>query len=165
MKAQLVNVNLQLAVEAPNLPAADAFQAWVNAAAQASQVDLPGKTGSALVTIRIVDDHESSQLNESYRDIHKATNVLAFPVDEAMPVAAEPDSETELGDLAICYGVVQREAGEQAKPLLAHMAHMTVHGTLHLLGYDHINTTDADVMETLETRVMQTLGFPDPYLH
>jgi probable rRNA maturation factor len=158
-------VNLQLAVDATGLPGSAEFHAWVNAAVAGSEVVLPQNDATSLVTIRVVDDHESSRLNEGYRDVHKATNVLAFPADRAMPLVGEAGDEIELGDLAICYGVVQREAEQQSKAVVAHMAHMTVHGTLHLLGYDHMDAAEADAMERLETRIMLQLGFPDPYLH
>jgi probable rRNA maturation factor len=91
----------------------------------------------------------------------RATNVLAFPADTVLSDHEQDDAE--LGDLAICFDVVVSEAEEQAKPVAAHMAHMTVHGTLHLLGYDHQNDLEAKVMEELETRIMKTLGFPEPY--
>lgn len=165
MKSAPVDMNLQLAVAATGLPEAAEFRTWINAAVAGSELTLPRNDAASLVTIRIVDEHESSRLNGSYRDTDKPTNVLAFPVDEEMPVTAESDDQMELGDLVICYGVVEREAREQSKPMTAHMAHMTVHGTLHLLGYDHLDAAEADAMEMLETRIMLKLGFPDPYLH
>jgi probable rRNA maturation factor len=106
------------------------------------------------VTIRIVDAEEGRLLNATYRGKDYATNVLTFPLTE------EPQL---MGDIVICAPVVAREAGEQRKTLLAHYAHMTVHGILHLHGYDHEVDAQAELMEAMETAVMQKLGFADPY--
>lgn len=110
------------------------------------------------VSIRIVGEVESRELNYTYRGKDSATNVLSFPMD--MP---EEFGINVLGDLAICAPVVAREAIEQNKSLEAHWAHMVIHGMLHLQGYDHITDADADEMETIEIRLMQQLNFPDPY--
>lgn len=110
------------------------------------------------LTIRIVDEAESQQLNGDYRGKYSPTNVLSFPFD-APPEIPIP----LLGDLIICSSVVEKEATEQGKTNQAHWAHMVVHGCLHLLGYDHIKDEDADVMENLERQILASLGFPDPY--
>ena len=112
----------------------------------------------AEVTIRLVDEAESNQLNLTYRGKDKPTNVLSFPF-ECPPGVELP----LLGDLIICRQVVEREANEQNKPLLAHWAHMVVHGSLHLLGYDHIDDEEAEEMEALEVEFMQALGYDNPY--
>ena len=110
------------------------------------------------VAIRVVDDCESQELNRTYRGFDKPTNVLSFQAD--LP----PEVELPLlGDLVICAPVVEREAYEQEKTVEAHYAHMAVHGTLHLLGYDHEDDPSATLMEDLERKVMAGLGFPDPY--
>ena len=153
--SESVPLTLQNQVGAADVPGPALFSNWVNAAAAAA-----GAAAGGEVTGRVVDAEEGGQLNGSFRDRNSATNVLAFPTDATMPW---PDGEAELGDLVICYPVVVSEAAEQAKTLEAHMAHMTVHGTLHLLGYDHIDAREAEVMEALETRVMTGLGFTDPY--
>ena len=111
------------------------------------------------VTIRLVDDAESHELNLTYRGKDKPTNVLSFPF-EAPPGIEMP----LLGDLIICRQVVEQEAKEQQKPLEAHWAHMVVHGSLHLLGYDHIEDDEAEEMESLETEIMLALGYEDPYI-
>ncbi len=108
--------------------------------------------------MRIVDEDESQQLNGQYRQKDKPTNVLSFPAD--LP---EELQLPLLGDLVICAPVVAREAEDQNKALDAHWAHMLVHGTLHLLGYDHIDETDATEMEALETQIITELGFAPPY--
>ena len=148
-----ITLDLQLATQSTeNLPHADEFQTWVDAAL--SKYNKPFE-----LTVRIVDITESQSLNLQYRDKDKPTNVLSFPFE------APPGVELDLlGDLIICRQVVEKEAEEQSKPLLAHWAHMVVHGSLHLLGYDHIEDDEAEEMESLETEIMQTMGFEDPYI-
>lgn len=104
------------------------------------------------VTIRIVSRKEMTKLNEGYRQKKGPTNVLSFPLEYPM-----------LGDIIICADVVNREAKEQNKTPRAHFAHMVVHGTLHLLGYDHVKDDEAVKMEKLEIKILKSLGFPNPY--
>jgi probable rRNA maturation factor len=111
------------------------------------------------VTIRIVDEVESNDLNLTYRGKDKPTNVLSFPFECPPGVEDFP----LLGDLIICRQVVEQEASEQQKTLESHWAHMVIHGSLHLLGYDHIEDDEAEEMEALEKEFMHTLNFPDPY--
>lgn len=148
-----IELDLQLAVEDENgLPSFDDVQRWLSATVEKFQPQ-------AEVTVRIVDEEESHQLNHEYRGKDKPTNVLSFPFE------APPGIEIDLlGDLIICRQVVEREAKEQGKPLMAHWAHMVVHGSLHLLGYDHIEDDEAEEMESLETEIMQSMGFEDPYI-
>lgn len=148
-----IELDLQLAVEDENgLPSEANFATWLEAAITPFQEQ-------AEVTIRIVDSEESHQLNMDYRGKDKPTNVLSFPFE------APPGMELDLlGDLVICRQVVEQEASEQNKPLLAHWAHMVVHGSLHLLGYDHIEDDEAEEMESLETEIMQGMGYEDPYI-
>ncbi len=107
------------------------------------------------ITIRIIDQAESAHLNKTYRHKEGPTNVLSFDYDVT--------DHTFTGDLAICADVVEQEATIQHKSLESHWAHMIIHGTLHLLGYDHETDSDADVMETLEIQIMAGLGFLSPY--
>ncbi|STO54612.1 metal-dependent hydrolase [Canicola haemoglobinophilus] len=148
-----VIIDLQIASEnTENLPTAAQIQQWANAAIRAENLEPE-------MTVRIVDEEESHHLNLTYRGKDKPTNVLSFPF--------ECPDEVELallGDLVICRQVVEREAEEQEKPLMAHWAHMIVHGSLHLLGYDHIEDDEAEEMESLETGIMLGLGFADPYI-
>lgn len=119
-------------------------------------------TQQCSVDIRIVGREEGRELNAHYRDKDYATNVLSFPADLPEALLAELD-ERPLGDLAICADVVAAEAREQGKPLVAHWAHMIVHGGLHLLGYDHIEADDAARMEPLELEILSCLGIDNPY--
>lgn len=109
------------------------------------------------IALRLVDEAESAALNGDYRDRHYATNVLSFPADLSLP------GLRVLGDLVICLPVVQREAAEQGKTEASHLAHITVHGTLHLLEFDHIGEDEAEIMEAAERRAMYALGYDDPY--
>ena len=136
---------------------------------------------SAEITIRIIDRTESQTLNSQYRGKDKPTNVLSFPYDmpdwllpemlndlnneenEGIPVSASELPTKFLGDLAICADVVSTEAREQSKVLESHWAHMVVHGILHILGYDHIEDTDAEAMEALEIQILAILNINNPY--
>lgn len=147
----MIDLDLQIASAAPGLPAEDDFRRWTEAA-------LSGRRDEAELTIRVVDEQESAELNGTYRHKPGPTNVLSFPFQ------APPGVELPLlGDIVICAPVVVREAAEQGKAAAAHWAHMTVHGCLHLLGYDHIDPAEAALMEALETDVLSALGYADPY--
>ena len=146
-------VDLQIATEnLEGLPTEEQIVQWATAAVQPEGDEVE-------MTVRIVDEAESHELNLTYRGKDRPTNVLSFPFECPDEVALPL-----LGDLVICRQVVEREAVEQEKPLMAHWAHMVVHGSLHLLGYDHIEDDEAEEMESLETQIMQGLGFDDPYL-
>ncbi|QDE30184.1 rRNA maturation RNase YbeY [Shewanella polaris] len=147
-----LDLDLQIAVDDKlNLPSKTEFKTWVRTAIGQTMPEVE-------LTIRLVDITESQQLNSTYRGKDKPTNVLSFPFE------APPEVELPLlGDLVICVEVVEQEAIEQNKPLNAHWAHMVIHGCLHLLGYDHIIDQEADEMESLETQLVEGLGFTDPY--
>ncbi len=151
-----LDLDLQLASAATNLPSLAQFEHWVSAA-------INGRRARAELTVRIVDRDEATTLNRQYRGLDRPTNVLSFPFE--LPGGLMPDDPIcdLLGDLVICAEVVEREAFEQHKASSAHWAHMVVHGVLHLLGHDHRNDAEANVMETLETRILVGLGFPPPY--
>jgi probable rRNA maturation factor len=126
---------------------------------------LEGRIREADLAIRIVGTREGRALNRHYRGKDHATNVLSFPADMAEGVKL-PKGVTMplLGDLVLCAPVVAREAREQKKPLAAHYAHLTVHGALHLLGWNHEDDTEAECMERLEREILAELGVEDPYL-
>ena len=107
------------------------------------------------ITVLLTDDESVRELNRQFRGKDSATNVLSFP--------APPNPEDHLGDVALAYGICAREAAEQGKPIAHHLTHLTVHGVLHLLGYDHIGDDEAEAMEGLERVVLAGLGVPDPY--
>ena len=121
----------------------------------------------ATVSLRIVGAVESRRLNREWRGKDKSTNVLSFPAGDVLSFPAgdvlSEDGAYTLGDLAICAQVVAREAKQQHKKPDAHWAHMVIHGVFHLLGYDHEISRDAKIMEALEAKTMQQLGFADPY--
>lgn len=146
-------VHLGYAVPRKNLPATSSFTRWVDAALADA-----GRARDTELSIRIVGLDEGRELNHQYRDKDYATNVLSFPVE--LPEGVEVPL---IGDLVICAPVVAREAAEQGKPERHHWAHLTVHGTLHLLGYDHIVDDEAEVMENLEREILASLDIPDPY--
>jgi probable rRNA maturation factor len=145
-------LDLQIATEDTlNLPTEAQILQWLN-------VILPQFMDNTELTIRIVDEQESQQLNNTYRHKDKPTNVLSFPFESPIEIDVPL-----LGDLIICKQVVEAEAKQQHKSLTSHWAHMIVHGCLHLLGYDHILDEEAEEMENIEIAIMQQLGFEDPY--
>lgn len=118
------------------------------------------------VSIRLADDAEVHQLNAQWRGKDKPTNVLSFPqldADELTAALSEDEGELLLGDIILAHETCVREAAEKAMPLVNHATHLVVHGTLHLLGYDHVDEHEAETMEALERQVMATLGYDDPY--
>ena len=145
-----VKVDLQNDEACADIPSEQRFRDWVEASLQASYRQLEQ-------TIRIVDEAESHDLNRRYRSKDAPTNVLAFPTD------ADYLDYDCLGDLVICAPVVSAEAATQGKTAEAHWAHLVVHGMLHLQGYDHQETADTRDMERLEIKILDTLGYTNPY--
>ncbi len=145
-----LQVDVQTATAEP-VPEEEDIRRWITAA-------LTDRSRDTEITVRLVDHDEMATLNQSYRGKSGPTNVLSFPAD--LPADLELPL---LGDIVICAPVVLREATDQHKPSAAHWAHLTVHGTLHLLGYDHIDEGEAVAMEALETAILATLDYPCPY--
>lgn len=145
-------IDVEVNSSSTKIPSVENIEHWITSALQSDELN------QAEVSVYIVDEAESQELNAQYRGKDKPTNVLSFPADIPDEVGVPL-----LGDLVICAPVVEREALEQGKTLEAHWAHMLVHGTLHLLGYDHIEDDEAEVMEALETRLITQLNFPAPY--
>jgi len=146
-------------VSGEKIPKNAAFKLWIGAAIDGHRHKAGERRDKAELSVRITDATEIKMLNQQYRGKDYATNVLSFPAD-LPPELKLP----HLGDIVICAEVVEREAREQSKPSEAHWAHMVVHGTLHLLGYDHIDDAEADIMEALEIDILQTLNFANPYV-
>ncbi len=146
-----LSIDIQMACPSEEAPDEDSIKRWASAAIR-DERDNPE------LNLRIVDEPESADFNQRYRGKSGPTNVLSFPFD-----AVTPEPLPMLGDLVVCAPVVNREAGEQHKSPEAHWAHIIVHGVLHLLGYDHIDDSDAAQMEGLETDIMLGLNFPPPY--
>jgi probable rRNA maturation factor len=153
-----VHLDVQKQVRAWTPTRAD-ISAWANAA-------LGRRATNAELSVRLVGRSEGRRLNAQYRGKDYATNVLSFPASAhaGLPVGAGTDATRPLGDLVICPPVLRAEALEQHKTLRAHWAHLVVHGSLHLIGYDHERDADARRMERREIAVLRRLGFDNPYL-
>lgn len=145
-----IEIEIQNKTSLSSVPTDLQFEHWAAAALR--------DCGDTELVIRLVDQEESRRLNEQFAHKKTPTNVLSFP-------AALPPSVCLplLGDVVICAPLVEREAEQQNKSIVAHWAHLTIHGILHLLGHDHLSDEEASEMEALETRLLQSLGFPDPY--
>lgn len=155
-----LRLSVQYAADAPQLPRWR-LRRWVRRAIEYTAAEEAGLLDTARferveLTLRLVDAEEGRTLNHGYRERDYATNVLTFEygIDPA---------GTASGDIVLCVPVLHREAAEQGKPLLDHAAHLTVHGVLHALGYDHLDEDEAQDMEALETRILASLGISDPY--
>ena len=149
-----MSVTLDVQYELEAGPDEDDIRRWIEAVLAAE-----AETAEVELTVRIVDEAEMAELNARYRHKTGPTNILSFPFE------APPGVELNLlGDLVIAAPVVQREAREQGKTETAHWAHMIVHGTLHLLGYDHLKPAEAEDMEAREIRILQQLGYSNPYI-
>ncbi len=145
-------VELQNASTELNIPTLQQFQTWLNAA-------LVDRSSATEITVRIVDEAESAKLNETFRHKNGPTNILSFPAE--LPTEID---HTALGDLVICAPIVNQEAQQQGKTVNAHWAHITIHGALHLCGYDHQTEPEAQTMEQLEIKLLNQLGFTNPYI-
>jgi probable rRNA maturation factor len=149
-----LDLSVGYAVERAGVPAANSFRQWVAAALQ-------GRVKRADLALRLVGEAEGRSLNRHYRGKDCATNVLSFPAE--LPPGLPPGTMPILGDIVICAPVVRHEARLQGKDPRAHFAHLTVHGVLHLLGFEHEEPREAEAMEQLEREILAGLGFEDPY--
>lgn len=151
-------VDVQVACEDLDIPSAEEIETWVDRAVAGAGATFGGDTE---LSVRLVDTQEIRTLNRDYRQKDAVTNVLSFPAGsiKGLPI----DNAVALGDIVLCAQVVSEQAAEQQKPVGAHWAHMLVHGTLHLLGYDHQTDADAAEMEGLETQILTDNGLADPY--
>ncbi len=146
-------IEVQRICATPSQPSKEQLECWVNTV-------LANLDEECELVIRIVDETESAELNEAYRHKKGATNILSFPFEEPEGIDLVLNL---LGDLVICAPVLEREAAEQQKLLHHHWAHIVIHGTLHLLGYDHIDDAEAEEMEAKEIALLHTLLIPNPY--
>jgi probable rRNA maturation factor len=145
-------LEIQLATSYADYPSEQQFQLWVDTVLQEDDQD-------SEIVIRLVDDQESAELNQQYRHKQGPTNILSFPFEA--PDGLDTDL---LGDLVICAPLIALEALQQNKQLFDHWAHITIHGVLHLLGYDHIDDAEAEEMEALEIKILSRLNINNPYL-
>ena len=153
MATQHLELGMSYAAPRRGVPTSVSFRHWAEAALRGARHRKPTE-----LSIRIVGAREGRGLNRRYRDKDYATNVLSFQTELPRGITSPL-----LGDLVICAPVVAREAREQGKAVRDHYAHLTVHGVLHLLGYDHQKEREARIMETLETQILASLGIADPY--
>jgi probable rRNA maturation factor len=153
-----VTADVQVACDDPDIPAVTDIQTWITAAIETSGRQ---PAGDVDVAVRVVDEEEIQTLNRLYRDKDKTTNVLSFPAGNIDGLPAEVG--VQLGDVVVCAAVVAAEAEEQRKAVKDHWAHMIVHGTLHLLGFDHENDAEAIEMEALEGQILASQNVTDPY--
>ena len=135
---------VQYVTDSTDLPTRSQFRRWVKAALMQD----------AEIVLRIVDEPEGRELNNHFRSKNYATNVLTFVYDDIQPLR---------GDIVLCAAIIRKESQQQHKNLMAHYAHLIVHGILHLQGYDHIENAEAVVMEQMETQILARLGYDDPY--
>ncbi|WP_237479076.1 rRNA maturation RNase YbeY [Lichenibacterium dinghuense] len=152
-----MSLTVDLAVEDPSWAAIPDLQALVERAAAAALAEAGVEPDEGVeLSCLFCDDDAIRALNAQWRGKDKPTNVLSFPTEG-------PGAEAMLGDIALAWGTVKREAEAEGRPVEHHVAHLVVHGTLHLLGEDHEDEAEADTMEAMETRAMARLGLPDPY--
>jgi probable rRNA maturation factor len=149
-------VDIQIAVDDESVPDSNDIIIWVSRAMRAV-----GRRQDADVSVRVVNATEMRQLNNEFREQDKPTNVLSFPAGDIEGLPS--DAQMPLGDIVVCAEVVRSEAMDQGKTVEAHWAHMVVHGTLHLLGFDHENDSDAATMEGLEIKILTDNGIANPY--
>jgi probable rRNA maturation factor len=152
MNAPTLDVFVHNRVGRKGVPTRSSFEQWMRATLRGR------RPGRATIAVALLDETDARALNRQFRGRDYATNVLSFPHE-----TIDGRRTRMLGDLALCPKVIAREARAQHKPLRDHFAHLTVHGTLHLLGYDHEKLRDAERMEALERRILASLGFGDPY--
>jgi len=160
-----VELDLQNPSNAEFLPTLLEMKTWCEAAIQ-SESHQKAFENTLSVLLRVVGSDESADLNQKYREKSGPTNVLSFPNDVPefmLGIAELNEQNSHLGDLVICEWLVQKEAVEQAKPLVSHWAHLIIHGVLHLQGFDHIDDAEALEMEALEIQILEQLGFANPY--
>jgi probable rRNA maturation factor len=154
-KRPSVDLSIQRATVETKTPGDEQFREWV-------ETVLAERHDQPVLCIRLVDEEDGRRFNREFRDKDYATNILSFPA-ELPPGLPSAVAGSQLGDLLICAPVVIREAKEQGKAVINHWAHLTIHGLLHLLGYDHEQLKEATIMEQKEIEILDGLGIADPY--
>ena len=152
-------ITLDIMIEAGDWSRLEDAEALAQKAAEAALAVTYEADGEFEASVMLTDDAQIRELNRTWRDKDKPTNVLSFPAPEQPGL----DGPRHLGDIALAYETLVRESGEESKELAHHFAHLIVHGVLHLLGYDHEVEAEADIMEALEVKALATLGIADPY--
>ena len=155
LQRRRLSLNFENASSAADVPSEQDFYRWVWAA-------LKDAYRRADISLILLNEDEARAYNRDYRGKDYATNVLSFALNEG-EILPDQVSDGLYGDLIICPQVVLKEAAEQGKTARQHFAHLTMHGTLHLMGYDHIEDDEAEVMEAIEIRLLQAAGYPNPY--
>jgi len=161
-----IELDLQNPNNAESLPTLLEMKAWCEAAIQ-GESHQKAFENTLSVLLRVVDSDESADLNQNFREKSGPTNVLSFPNDVPefmLGIAELNEQNSHLGDLVICDSLVRKEANEQAKSHVSHWAHLIIHGVLHLQGFDHIDDAEAREMEALEIKILEQLGFLNPYI-
>ena len=150
-----MTVDVQMASACTSVPSEDQLREWAKLAKR--------QRPDAQLVIRVVDKEESAMLNATYRQKEGPTNVLSFPFEHPIGLPDDAVIDDILGDIVICAPVVEQEANEQSKGIDKHWSHMVIHGCLHLQGYDHIEETERLEMETVEIKLLETIGIKNPY--
>jgi probable rRNA maturation factor len=159
MKTARIKLNLQIISKQKSIPTISNFKYWVTTALRANTWIRPYRIDKSVeITIRVINAKEMSELNQKYRHKSGPTNILSFPFSPPPGIKSNL-----LGDIIICAPIVKQEAKRQNKLEKNHWAHLTIHGVLHLLGYDHTKSKDAKKMEQLEIKILKQLGIDDPY--
>ena len=151
-------IDLEISTEASGWEGITGLEALVGRAVDAAIAAAPDAPGAVTLSVLLTDDAAIRELNAAWRDQDKPTNVLSFPAP-AMP----GPGPRHLGDIALAYETMAREAEAEGKALQDHVSHLVVHGVLHLLGFNHQLEAEAEIMETLEVAALRTLGVADPY--
>lgn len=145
-----IHLDVQIVSDSTGIPDAKSFERWADAVPSIIQTS---------ACLRVVDETEAQALNNQYRNINKATNVLSFPAEIPSEIGIN-----FLGDIVICASVVEFETKQQGKELVSHWAHLLIHGILHLQGYDHEDEKSANEMESLEIEILKKFNISNPYL-
>ncbi len=163
-----VNVELQNPFNYSSVPSLQDLKTWCAISLQPSYIKQKklSESGGVTVVVRVVDEEEGLELNQTYRQKTTPTNILSFPFELPEELLSIPEIQNQpihLGDLVVCQSIVNKEAGEQKKTVQQHWAHLMVHGVLHLQGYDHVEDDEAEQMEALEIVTLNKLGIKNPY--